>query len=93
MDGGSITVLLFVTTHLYVDVGQCLVPQKLYSVVRHDVIYVCAVDDDDIAMVPFPLRHRIVRFQIQNCLFDIVCQVIVQHTLCIINVRRLPLRQ
>ena len=25
--------------------------------------------------------------QIQNCLFDIVCQVIVQHTLCIINVR------
>ena len=30
---------------------------------------------------------------IQNCLFDIICQVIEQHTLCIINVRRLPLRQ
>ena len=34
-----------------------------------------------------------IQIQIQNCLFDIVCQVIVQHTLCIINVRRLPLRQ
>ena len=36
---------------------------------------------------------RQIQIQIQNCLFDIVCQVIVQHTLCIINVRRLPLRQ
>ena len=34
-----------------------------------------------------------VKIQIQNCLFDIICQVIEQHTLCIINVRRLPLRQ
>ena len=34
-----------------------------------------------------------IQIQIQNCLFDIVCQVIVQNTLCIINVRRLPLRQ
>ena len=33
------------------------------------------------------------QIQIQNCLFDIICQVIEQHTLCIINVRRLPLRQ
>ena len=31
--------------------------------------------------------------QIHNFVFDIICQVIEQHTLCIINVRRLPLRQ
>ena len=37
--------------------------------------------------VRFRFRFRI------NCLFDIICQVIEQHTLCIINVRRLPLRQ
>ena len=35
----------------------------------------------------------VIQIQIQNCLFDIVCQVIKQDTLCIINVRRLPLRQ
>ena len=68
MDGGSITVLLCVTTDLYV--GQCLVPNKLYSVIRHDVIYVCAVDD--IAMVPFPLRHRIVRSTLAHAVLDVI---------------------
>ena len=38
-------------------------------------------------------RSRKPAIQIQNCLSDIVCQVIVQHTLCILSVRRLPLRQ
>ena len=34
----------------------------------------------------------LIRFRFRNCLFDIVCQVIIAQ-ICIINVRRLPLTQ